>query len=139
MGSHPFAPHVTIASGAGGWDESAAADVAAETPAFSAVFDRVEGSEIFFEAVVLRPADTEVFAALRRGIGGALGIDTASRYRPHLSIAYGDLDADVRSRVAESLRSRLPLTVPFGRLCLVDTSDHVRFDWPVLARWFLRG
>lgn len=109
-GAPPVLPHVTLLGGI----KSTEADVLARARQLAATlkpyritFDRVACGSIFHQCVyVLCKADEQTMqagAAARE----AYGHDPRSRYMPHLSLLYADIDQQERERVVAEEQQRL--------------------------------
>ncbi|PSC67618.1 poly(A) RNA polymerase GLD2 [Micractinium conductrix] len=132
-GAPPFAPHVTLLGGI----RTTEADVlarakrlAAELKPYRVAFDRVSSGAVFHQCVYLlcrQEAETMAAGAATRA---TFNQDPASRYMPHLSLLYSDIDQPERELVAAEQQQRL-----FGEGGMLTGGERDGFEVTSLTVW----
>jgi hypothetical protein len=112
LGTPPFAPHLTLLSRL----RLPAADARARALALADTLRplplrlwEVSHSAAFFRCVVLEAEPSSAVLGARRAAEQAMGVSAAEPYRPHLSLVYGDLEAEQRAGLAAEARTLLPV------------------------------
>ena len=135
--SPPFPPHVTVEGGLSGHTEELAATLAAHASARLGpelvqigVGTESAWNRLLYLDLARSPAVDQARVEACTALGRTV---TPSTFRPHLSLAYGQLDPETRQQLAAALRLALPPFHPVA-LALVDTRGQVE-DWWVVQRW----
>lgn len=100
------------------------------------VLDRPQAGDRYFQCVLapVNPQEAGALVALRTALSSAIGVD-ALPYFPHLSLAYGDLEAGKRDAIADSVaaKGKWPLTIQVEEACVVDINGGPE-DWKIVSR-----
>lgn len=137
LGTPAFAPHVTVEGGLSGHPEELVraiegAPAARVSPELRQV--GIGTDEPWNQLLYLEIERTTAVGRARVDVCTALGRTvTPTGYRPHLSLAYGVLDAAQRRAMCGTLKLALPPFHPVA-LALVDTRGEVS-DWWEVQRW----
>jgi 2'-5' RNA ligase len=142
LGTPSFEPHLTLlgplapAAGEAGLEERAAS-LAGRLAALTLPLRGVSGEPAFYRALY---AAVEPTRALRSARDEARGLCPAldAPFRPHLSLAYGRLDALTQAALSAELAPRLPAEVTARHLDLIRT-DGPPQAWRRLRRFDLGG
>jgi 2'-5' RNA ligase len=137
----PFLPHMTVQGDltARLAEVSAmAATVAAALPAQHWPVRGIEQSDAWFRAFYLafepRPAFTDALAAAERASGTRNGLSPF----PHVSLAYGTLDATRKEALRNSIAARVPAAITFDRLVVALSGSTVGVpSWRALETFAL--
>ena len=126
-----FLPHVTLLGGIVGSESeivSRSRELAAQIAPFAVHLDGVDSGESYFQSVFATASPTPELLAVREAAQQAFPEAPVEPYRPHLSLLYGDLSAEIKRTVVEGLRGTLPASFEARTLVLVQTGDAVA-DW----------
>ena len=136
FGTPRFAPHVTLLSGI----EVCSPEDFAAWPAsrLTATCQGVSQSHDFYRCVVVEIDPSPVMQSLRESAERHFGHRGDDSWRPHLSLVYGDLQEEVRRRIAGDIGPsfegrQLEMTAVEAVLIESDPSK-----WATLARKSLR-
>jgi hypothetical protein len=139
-GTAPFRPHVTVCGATpAAFTRDDVAAALAGAARFDVAFTRVDDEPVRYRCVTLR-ADAEPMSALRERLRPVVHDEGNDPYRPHLSLFYGDLDADARRALIEA--AALPTVLPVATIdavALWDTTADSWDEWFELDRWPLVG
>jgi len=136
-----FTPHVTVQG-----DlcrrlkdvTAAAAALAASLPAQRVAVRGIEQSTHYYRAFYLAFDGFDAFAPLIRRSAAAFGSDDGLSPFPHLSLAYGTLDADAKAALAREVGAGVPATLTFDRLAVSLSGKSVGIaSWRVLQTFAL--
>lgn len=130
LGSPSFPPHVTMGT------DPAVTILSVVGPAaelrLTLSMDRLEFGADYFHGCYLTASDDLAARQLQQRCAATLGAQVPTKYPPHLSLAYGVLDAEQR-QAARALSPPLPLRITFTRLALWATEGPVA-SWHELAQ-----
>ncbi|TCR68609.1 hypothetical protein [Bosea sp. BK604] len=134
FGTPVFTPHLTLRGDTDVPANKLAEDIAAaasQVPAFAEPISAIETTEAFFRAFYARFAVSAPLATLKRG----LDPHAADPFMPHVSLLYGNLEADVKAPAAAEFGQRLAgRAIGFDRICVVRSGQDVPIaDWSILA------
>jgi 2'-5' RNA ligase len=128
LGTEPFDPHVTLLGPAGPAGEELVRHLRtlAARPALRLPLAGVRGDRTFFRALYAAVEPTPALRALHEEARASIPAPQGP-YLPHLSLAYGRLDAAQVDALSRELAPRLPPEITVAHL------DAVRTDGPVRA------
>lgn len=138
-GTPPFDPHVTLLAGLG----LPAGEVVrrAGTLALDALVLALrppEGRAEPFRCLYLPVIQTLRLLHTQAVARSAFGVQDEGPYEPHLSLVYGRLDEDRKSKLAKEIAADVPPPVRFAALEVVKTEGPVG-EWRRLAHIQLDG
>ncbi|MBS0320345.1 MAG: hypothetical protein JSR18_07390 [Proteobacteria bacterium] len=137
----PFIPHMTVQGDLALRLKDAcavASTVAADLPAQAWPVQGIEASDAWFRAFYLAFAPRAVFddalAVAARGTATRTGLSPF----PHVSLAYGSLDAPRKDALRAAIASRIPATLTFDRLAVALSGSTVGVpSWRLLETFTL--
>jgi hypothetical protein len=143
FGTPPFLPHMTVQGDLAARlkDVSAlAARVAAALPRQHWPVRGIEASTAWFRAFYLafepRVAFADALEVSARGSGTRAGLSPF----PHVSLAYGDLDAARKDALRDRIAARVPAALTFDRLVVALSGSTVGVpSWRALETFTLVG
>jgi len=131
LGTPVFEPHVTLLAGLT-LDESrvraSSRDLARRIPPLPLVFDGLDGTDEYFRALFAPVRETVEMLAAHERAREAFGRQAESPFRPHLSLAYGQLPPATRESLAAELGADMPEGLVAERLEVVRTEGPPG-DW----------
>jgi 2'-5' RNA ligase len=142
LGTPRFEPHLTLlgplapAAGEAGLEERVAS-LAGRLAPLTLPLRGVSGEPIFYRALYAAVEPTPALQSARAE-AGALCPAPEAPFRPHLSLAYGRLDALTQAALSAELAPRIPAVVTARHLDLIRTDGPPR-AWRRLGRFDLGG
>ncbi len=141
FGTPPFIPHMTVQGDLALRLKDAcavAANVAAELPAQHWPVRGIEQSDAWFRAFYLafepRLAFTDALDVAARGSATRTGLSPF----PHVSLAYGELDAPRKEALRAAIAPRIPSAIVFDRLAVALSGSTVGVpSWRLLESFTL--
>jgi 2'-5' RNA ligase len=135
LGTVPFPPHVTLLAGLvrpEGEVLALAAVLASSLRRFSVRLEVVGGSDAYFRCLYLRAERTGALLAAHAAAARAFGRDPDPGFDPHLSLVYGELGSEARTRLAAEIDPVGEVTFDADRLHVWSTRGPVR-EWRALG------
>lgn len=136
LGTPPFEPHVTLVGRVVLPPADARArlrQLGRQIEPFRVRLGKARWGRQYFHCVFLEAPRSCRLAAARARAMRVFGARAATRYRPHLSLVYGDLAVRDRRRLAREIGSTLGATLQVRAVELVLTEGDVT-EWRRLAR-----
>jgi 2'-5' RNA ligase superfamily len=140
LGTTPFDAHVTLLGPLGPPEDEAleeSAELARRVAPLALPLRGVNGEDSYYRALFAAVEPTPALLAARQAALALLPGPEAA-FRPHLSLAYGWLEATVQVALSIELVPRLPVAVRASHLDLIRTDGPVR-AWRRLRRFDLTG
>lgn len=126
-----FAPHITLLSGLAG-DETALIATnrrfAAGIDAFRLDLTVPEAGTTFFQCIYMRVAESRSLSQMRIAAGEAFDLP-ADSYMPHLSLYYGDVSAERRATILESVPAQAKDSFRVESVQLIRADGQRPADW----------
>lgn len=140
FGTEIFEPHMTLIGDINIVSEDAEekllnimTQIGEEVSSFTAPIIDVRQEEYFFRSFYLAFALVKPLQALKKKAATLIGQDEYSGFMPHISLAYGIEDGDLKRMEIEKLKTTFDgLSMSFDRLVLVTSSAKTPIkDWQV--------
>jgi glutamate/tyrosine decarboxylase-like PLP-dependent enzyme len=135
LGTVPFAPHVTLLSGLAGPEAEVldrARILAADLRPLPLAFSGIDGTDAHFRCLFLRVVATAALWEAHALAARHFGREPEEDFDPHLSLAYGTLDAGHKAALKRELHPETPPAFDASRLHVWRTDGPVG-DWRELA------
>ncbi|KAJ3146444.1 hypothetical protein HDU86_008496 [Geranomyces michiganensis] len=141
LGTPSWSPHITLLGGITTTRERAgeiAPEVAAGGKSFEVTLVEVTSQPTYFQAITATPSSSSELLALNAHAVATLGplAREQQSFRPHLSLVYGDLDANAKHQLVARLNSPeahvIGATVRIGKLQMWAIRENVD-DWEMVA------
>lgn len=135
-GGPPIHPHITLLSGAETTRDGAEVKLkhlAQRVRPFTIALGPLEWRDDYFRSFYATVELTNELAQAQRDAYDAFDMKPAPPFEPHLSLAYGKIDANVKKRIAAQLGGRLEVQFEVHALDLVNATSTVPVaDWRTL-------
>lgn len=139
LGTPEFEPHVTLAGTTLSETEASerVRQLAQQLPPLAIRLAELQSTDAYFRCVYAR---AELSPALRHAYTTACTQlnQTPGDFLPHVSLVYGDLDADTRKSLIAELGGRLDVSFIADRVALYDPTGSPP-TWRRVADWPLTG
>ena len=135
LGTAGFAPHVTLLSGLPGPEAEVldrARVLAGQLHPLSLAFSGMDGTGAHFRCLFLRVATSPALLQAHARAARYFGREPEASFDPHLSLAYGTLDAARKDDLKRELPPLTPTSIEARRLHVWRTEGLVR-EWRELA------
>lgn len=135
VGATPFAPHLTLCSGANESEERIQAVLPMAISGLPPLSLRVTGinvSAAFFQTLFLEFAASDTLLELHGQLRQTLTPQKTIPFHPHLSLLYYDADLDEKERL-RALVPKIPDTITFDEVCVVAPTAPQ--GWGDIASW----
>ncbi|KAG6642307.1 cyclic phosphodiesterase-like [Carya illinoinensis] len=142
FGGPQFEPHITVVGAISLTPDDALSKFRTACDglkAYTATVDRVATGTFFYQCVYVLIHPTTQVVETSAHCSGHFGYKSSTPYMPHLSLLYGDLTDDEKSRAQEKAsildESISSLSFPVSRLALykTDTEDKTLKSWEKIA------
>jgi hypothetical protein len=135
FGTPAFEPHVTLLTGLrlSGTEVVRRASALALEP-LTLSLRPAEGRNQTFRCLYLPVVETLRLLHAVALARSAYGIQDEGPYEPHLSLVYGILEQDEKSKLAKEISTSVPTSIRFAALDVVKTQGPVT-EWRRLARF----
>ncbi|XP_041024678.1 cyclic phosphodiesterase-like [Juglans microcarpa x Juglans regia] len=146
FGGPQFEPHITVVGAISLTPDDALSRFRSACDglkAYTATVDRVATGTFFYQCVYVLIHPTTQVVETSAHCSGHFGYKSSTPYMPHLSLLYGDLTDDEKSRAQEKAsildESISSLSFPVSRLALykTDTEDKTLKSWEKIAEYSL--
>jgi 2'-5' RNA ligase len=131
-----FEPHVTLIGDINLPTAAAIAkadELAARIEPFEVALNRVEQHDRYFRCIFIKADKTEPLMKAYSMARAVFGHEENEKYMPHLSLVYGNLDAQTRQRVIHSIGNVMNITFHVSEIFLYFTAGDPA-GWHCLSR-----
>jgi 2'-5' RNA ligase len=139
QGAPAFSPHVTLLGGVTGEEKEVSSItevLAMEIPPFEIHFKEIGCLDEYYRCLFLRAEDTEEIMDAYRKAEDAFRVRHTRPFMPHLSLMYGNYDAQLKERIIDEIGDDLPPGFRAGTLSLYRTGGQAE-EWGLIEEFQL--
>lgn len=134
FGTPLFEPHITLLSGLrrGETELTQLTDtLAGSLTPFEIELTNAGYRDDYYQSLFIHVKKTPAFIKAQETAEKLFGCETGEAYRPHVSLMYGDVAAEEKRKVLNTMGRTFSITFPVHSLLLIETEGEVA-DWKKL-------
>jgi 2'-5' RNA ligase len=136
-----FPPHITLIGNLVGSEKelsSQAQQLATRVRAFEITLTTIGYLDEYFRCLFIQAAETAALVEADRTARTTFHREQDAKFMPHLSLMYGDLNAETKRRIVVSIRGEFDIAFPVRSIHLFSTNGEPK-HWYRVQEFELQG